>query len=66
MLSNSLTRDMSLKAGPLLLSTLVKHCFDRTRDREPASPDRLAGQDEILYDEVFQLVKVSRWRVLCI
>lgn len=65
MLSNSLTRDMGLKAGPLLLSTLVKHYFDRARDRESVGPDRLA-RDEILYDEVFQLIKVSRLCVHCI
>ncbi|XP_006461294.1 hypothetical protein AGABI2DRAFT_221981 [Agaricus bisporus var. bisporus H97] len=57
MLSNSLTRDMGLKAGPVLLYALVKHYFDRVKDRESLGSDRLARQDEVLYDEVFHLIK---------
>lgn len=59
MLSNSLTRDMGLKAGPVLLYALVKHYFDRVKDRESLGSDRLARQDEVLYDEVFHLIKAG-------
>ena len=59
MLSNSLTRDMGLKVGPVMLGTFVKHYFDRVKARESADPDTLLRQDEILYDEAFNIIKAS-------
>ncbi|KXN87458.1 AB hydrolase superfamily protein C4A8.06c [Leucoagaricus sp. SymC.cos] len=57
MLSNSLTRDMGLKVGPVMLGTFVKHYFDRVKSRDSADPGRLLKQDEILYDEAFHIIK---------
>ncbi|KAF5380574.1 hypothetical protein D9615_004658 [Tricholomella constricta] len=55
---NALTTEASLKVGPILLDTLVKHYFDRhkktTADGKPITPLR---QDELMYDEVFNVVK---------
>ena len=55
---NSLTRQAGLKLGPLFLETLVKHYLDRIRKSAGASAIPLR-QDELLYDEVFIIVKVS-------
>ncbi|KAJ3572100.1 hypothetical protein NP233_g3309 [Leucocoprinus birnbaumii] len=57
MFSNSLTRDMGLKVGPVMLGTFVKHYFDRVKSRDSANPDQLLKQDEILYDEAFHVIK---------
>ncbi|KAF9446511.1 alpha/beta-hydrolase [Macrolepiota fuliginosa MF-IS2] len=57
MLSNSLTRDMGLKVGPVMLGTFIKHYFDRVKTRESADPDKLLRQDEILYDEAFNIIR---------
>jgi hypothetical protein len=57
---NSLTREASVKFGPILLETLLRHYFDRIV-KENASGDRLTTQlrkDELLYDEAFVVVKV--------
>ena len=59
MLSKSLTRDMGLKVGPVMLGTLAKHYFDRLKSRDRADPDQLLKQDEILYDEAFHIIKVG-------
>lgn len=59
MLSNSLTRDMGLKVGPVVLGTFIKHYFDRVKTRESTDPDKLLKQDEILYDEAFNIIKVG-------
>lgn len=58
MLSNTLTRDMGLKVGPLMLGTFIKHYFDRVKASEKDS-DKLLKQDEILYHETFNVIKVS-------
>ena len=57
---NSLTRQAGVKLGPLLLETLVKHYFDRLVS-ENETHDRVMTrlrQDELLYDEAFNIVKV--------
>jgi len=59
MLSNSLTLDMGLKLGPVMLGTFAKHYFDRLKSRGQADPDQLLKQDEILYDTAFHIIKVS-------
>lgn len=59
MLSNSLTRDMGLKVGPVMLGTFAKHYFDRLKSRDQADPDQLLKQDEILYDTAFHIIKVG-------
>lgn len=62
---NSLTRQAGLRLGPIVLETLIKHYFDRARYKS-ASMTNLR-QDELLYDQVFNIVKVSNplyWVVL--
>ncbi|KAG6840751.1 hypothetical protein C0991_004601 [Blastosporella zonata] len=54
---NSLTTETSLKVAPVLLETLVKHYLDRhkkTIDGTPVTPLR---QDELMYDEIFNVVR---------
>lgn len=57
---NALTTEVGLRVGPVVLETLIKHYFDR---RKKGNPDdrttTLLRQDELLYDEVFNVVKVS-------
>lgn len=50
---------MGLKVGPVMLGTLIKHYFDRVKVRESADLDKLLRQDEILYDEAFNIIKAS-------
>lgn len=54
---NSLTREAEAKLGPLLLETLVKHYFDRLVKDNVDGSTKLR-QNELLYDEVFIVVKV--------
>ena len=57
---NSLTREASVKLGPILLETLLRHYFDRVV-KENTSQGRILTQlrkDELLYDEAFIVVKV--------
>lgn len=65
---NSLTRQAGVKLGPLLLETLVKHYFDRLV-KEDESQGRVMTklrQDELLYDEAFNIVKVgSQYHRIC-
>jgi hypothetical protein len=57
---NGLTRNAGLRLGPLLLETLIKHYFEKllslNEEREDDVPLR---KDELLYDEVFHVVKVK-------
>lgn len=56
---NALTRDVGFKVGPVLLEVLAKHYFEkRKEDGSTAEPVKLR-KDEILFDEAFNLVKVS-------
>lgn len=63
---NALTRHVGLNAGTWVVETLVKHYFehafgDRKAPRTNGT-DSVSGnlrQDELLYDEVFNIVKVS-------
>ncbi|KIL68736.1 hypothetical protein M378DRAFT_70444 [Amanita muscaria Koide BX008] len=53
---NTLTTEVGLKLGPVLLETLVKHYFDRLKkSADPASTQ--LKQDELLYHEAFNVVK---------
>ncbi|KAI0692106.1 Alpha/Beta hydrolase protein [Cytidiella melzeri] len=57
---NSLTREASVKLGPILLSTLLKHYFDRIL-KEHVSDDKALTQlrkEELLYDEAFIVIKM--------
>lgn len=57
---NSLTREASVKLGPILFETLLRHYFDRIL-KENVSQNRVLTQlrkDELLYDEAFIVVKV--------
>lgn len=63
MYSNSLTREVGLKAGPILLENLIKHYFDRLKSD---TVDNLNSgirlkQDDILYDAAFTIAKVRGW-----
>lgn len=56
---NTLTTDVGLKVGPVLLETLVKHYLERLKknsSHDPASTQ--LKHDELLYHEVFNVVKV--------
>jgi hypothetical protein len=63
-MANSLTRTAALKIGPVVFGTLLKHYFDRVRN-ERATDDGPAitqlRQDELLYDEAFNIVKVCKY-----
>ncbi|KAF9071674.1 hypothetical protein BDP27DRAFT_1418782 [Rhodocollybia butyracea] len=61
---NSLTRSVSLRVGPIVLETLVKHYLEKikrdfqssNKDEEKQETVRLR-QDELMYDEIFTVVK---------
>ncbi|THV06225.1 alpha/beta-hydrolase [Dendrothele bispora CBS 962.96] len=71
---NPLTRNVGLRVGPLVLDTLVKHYFQRAKERIQNSTKELTvkedgkeddpstlvqlRQDELLYDEAFNIIKV--------
>ncbi|KAJ7772099.1 hypothetical protein DFH07DRAFT_803704 [Mycena maculata] len=56
---NTLTTQAGLKIGPIVLETLVKHYFDRLKHKaqESDKPVNQLRQDELLYDEAFNIVK---------
>ncbi|TFY75920.1 hypothetical protein EWM64_g8092 [Hericium alpestre] len=57
-MSTALTREAALRAGPLFLETLVRHYFERIKhDTKRSTKDVPLRQDELLYDEVFSIVK---------
>ena len=62
-MSNALTRHVGLNAGTWVVETLVKHYFEHVfGDKKAAGTQSTSGnlrQDELLYDEVFHIVKVS-------
>ncbi|KAG6897533.1 hypothetical protein C0992_000518 [Termitomyces sp. T32_za158] len=51
---NALTTETGLKVGPVVLETLIRHYFERRKTRNTTTQLR---QDELLYDEVFNVVK---------
>lgn len=59
---NSLTREVGLKVGPVILEVLVKRWFDRLKkDEENQNTDsgtRLK-EDDILYHQAFTIAKVG-------
>lgn len=59
MFSNNLTREISLKVGPVILEVLVKHYFDHLKG--DAKKDGLEGnlkEEDVLFHEAFAIVKV--------
>lgn len=54
---NALTTDIGLRVGPLVLETLIAHYFERLKRDSDKDKTRLR-QDELLYDQVFNVVKV--------
>lgn len=64
MLSNPLTRKVGLRVGPIVLETLVKHYFERIKldAQHKNNGTRTIRQDELLYDEAFNVIKVCRLR----
>lgn len=59
-MSNSLTRTAGLQLGPIALDTLLKHYFDRVKKEKAGDdlPFTQLRQDELLYDEGFNIAKV--------
>jgi hypothetical protein len=67
---NALTRNVGLRVGPIVLETLVKHYFERIKESVQTSAKEANGkegdsedlvqlrQDELLYDEAFNIIKV--------
>ena len=59
---NTLTGAAGIKIGPLILETLVKHYFERILKNSDVTNSKgitQLRQDELLYDEAFNIVKVS-------
>lgn len=65
----SLTRSVGLRVGPIVLGTLVKHYLEKIRrdfvqdnGSKGKEKDELVQlrQDELIYDEIFTVVKVSQ------
>ncbi|KAF8841752.1 alpha/beta-hydrolase [Paxillus ammoniavirescens] len=58
-MANSLTRTAALKIGPVVFGTLLKHYFDRVRNERARDGPAITQlrQDELLYDEAFNIVK---------
>ncbi|KAI0332971.1 alpha/beta-hydrolase [Cubamyces sp. BRFM 1775] len=54
---NSLTRQTGLKLGPIILDVLVKHYFDRLRKDQEAKDMPKLMQEELLYDEAFNIIR---------
>ncbi|KAF9560975.1 alpha/beta-hydrolase [Agrocybe pediades] len=55
---NTLTRDVSLKVGPVILDVLVKHYFDRLKsDTDANQGESTLKKDDVLYHEAFTIVK---------
>lgn len=58
---NSLTRTAGLQLGPIALDTLLKHYFDRVKKEKEGLDDdhplTQLRQDELLYDEGFNIAK---------
>jgi len=55
---NPLAAQVGLRAGPILLETLVKHYFDRIRAKAESDLGTKLRQEELLYDEAFTVIKV--------
>jgi hypothetical protein len=55
---NALTGQVGLKVGPIVLETLVKHYFDRIRNEGKQVGDKPLKEEELLYDEAFNVIKV--------
>ncbi|KAJ7496886.1 hypothetical protein FB451DRAFT_1209127 [Mycena latifolia] len=54
---NNLTTQAGLKIGPLVIETLVKHYFLKHKTQDNPGPGTQLRQDELLYDEAFNIVK---------
>lgn len=55
---NTLLAESALRAGPLVLETLVKHYFAKLkRDTEKQAKTKLSEED-LLYDQAFTIIKV--------
>ncbi len=56
---NTLTAEASLITGPVVLGTLVKHYLERLKRDATKKPTTQLRRDELLYDEAFNVIKVS-------
>lgn len=58
-MSNPLTRRAGLQLAPVVLETLVRHYFKRVKKRnEQEKVVNQLMQDELLYHEAFNIIKV--------
>lgn len=58
---NTLTTQAGLKIGPIVFETLLKHYFERFKNSQThAEGSTLLRKEELLYDEAFNVCKVSR------
>jgi hypothetical protein len=56
---NSLTTKVGATFAPIILETLVKHYFERLKkDLPKGKSTNQLRQDELLYDQAFNVVKV--------
>ena len=64
---NALTTDVGLRVGPLVLGTLLKHYLDRRKrsDSEQKIPTTRIQDSELLYEEIFSIVKVRCADIMC-
>lgn len=58
---SALTRDVGFKIGPVLLEVLAKHYFEKRKENGDSPESVKLRKDEILFDEAFNLVKVSTY-----
>ncbi|KAG6850876.1 hypothetical protein H0H93_007494 [Arthromyces matolae] len=58
MLVNALATESGFRVGPVVLETLVKHYFDKHRKTADGHGIPPLRQDELMYDEVFNVVKI--------
>lgn len=57
-MSNALTRQAGAQLGLVALRTLLHHYLDRHVDKNNGSAITQLRQDELLYDEAFNIIKV--------
>ena len=56
---NTLTRNVGISFGPIILETLVKHYFERLKGEHHVGKGLTQlRKDELLYDEAFNVIKV--------
>jgi hypothetical protein len=57
-MSNPLTLQVGLRVGPMVVGTLINHYVERVRKDADSKLGTQLRKDELVYDEVFTIVKV--------